>query len=793
MFKIAVICGGPTLERGISLNSARSILDHLSSENISILPLYVDYQKNFYQLSPNQLYSNTPADFDFKLADTATLLDKTALIHLLHEVDLVFPAIHGPFGEDGELQKFLEDNHIHFVGSTSQTCQQMFNKHRANEILKQHHYPTVTSILLEKNKPDNAQCITNFFHTHQLSSAIVKPVAGGSSLGVFSVENAEQAYQKMQYIYDNHIGEQVLLEPFLQGKEFTILVFENAANEAVALIPTHIEINYHNGEIFDYRRKYLPTANTFYHTPAPFHDDIIQKIRSQAEEIFKIFKMRDFVRLDGWLIDNERIYFTDFNPISGLEQNSFVFRQSSIIGLSHHDALTYIIKNAATRAGIKIPENTQQEKTVNKKNVFVLFGGKNAERQVSLMSGTNVWLKLLRSPQFESHPYFLDNENNIWKIPYSYALNHTTEEVYENCIQSNIYEQKAAPYIVQIREKLGLTKLSTKDLNHPQKMSLEKFAKQAKKEEAFIFIALHGGEGENGTLQDFLSQHDLPYNGSHAQSSRVCMDKYLTGEIIRKLNHPKLTSLPKRILDLQLYKKFSLQDFSNLWQELCTELASNKLIIKPSHDGCSAGITLLNNANELQQYFEHLYHKKSFIPAQTFINQPNLIELPEKVTTLLVESYIEVDPIRIHQHQLIHDHKSGWIELTVGVLESQGHYHTLNPSITIAEGAVLSLEEKFQGGTGINLTPPPDEILSTEQRKDMKQLIEITAKALGIQNYARIDIFYNRNTNQMIVIEANSLPALTPSTVIYHQALAEEIPLKPTEFLEKIITAATIS
>ena len=89
--RIAVICGGPSAERGISLNSARSVLDHLSGLGWRIAPFYVDTAKNFYRLSPAQLYSNTPGDFDFKLASGAERLDKAGFIAALREADLVFP------------------------------------------------------------------------------------------------------------------------------------------------------------------------------------------------------------------------------------------------------------------------------------------------------------------------------------------------------------------------------------------------------------------------------------------------------------------------------------------------------------------------------------------------------------------------------------------------------------------------------------------------------------------------------------------------------------------------------
>jgi D-alanine-D-alanine ligase-like ATP-grasp enzyme len=100
---------------------------------------------------------------------------------------------------------------------------------------------------------------------------------------------------------------------------------------------------------------------------------------------------------------------------------------------------------------------------------------------------------------------------------------------------------------------------------------------------------------------------------------------------------------------------------------------------------------------------------------------------------------------------------------------------------------MLSLEEKFQGGTGINITPPPETILTQTQCDHLRTCIARVAKVLGIDNYARIDLFYNRKTNDLIVIEANTLPALTPATVIYHQALAETPPLFPTDFLNQLI------
>jgi D-alanine-D-alanine ligase-like ATP-grasp enzyme len=154
---------------------------------------------------------------------------------------------------------------------------------------------------------------------------------------------------------------------------------------------------------------------------------------------------------------------------------------------------------------------------------------------------------------------------------------------------------------------------------------------------------------------------------------------------------------------------------------------------------------------------------------------------------LLLEPFIEVDKIQIIDNSLKYFPNLGWVELTVGVIEKCGKYHAMNPSITIAKNAVLSLEEKFQGGTGVNITPPPESIISATDCAAVRVGIETVSKALYIKNYARIDCFWNIKSKRLVIIEANTLPAMTGSTVIYHQALAEKNPMSPLEFIELII------
>lgn len=159
VFKLVLICGGPSQERGISLNSARSVMDHLKSPYIEMTSLYVDADRQFHLISSAQLYSNTPADFDFKLFQTATKLTSSALESIMKKADLVFPVIHGIFGEDGELQTQLERYQVPFVGNSSVCCQWMFHKHQAAETLRGYGFTTLPQLMISKDQKESLSSI----------------------------------------------------------------------------------------------------------------------------------------------------------------------------------------------------------------------------------------------------------------------------------------------------------------------------------------------------------------------------------------------------------------------------------------------------------------------------------------------------------------------------------------------------------------------------------------------------------------------------------------------------------
>lgn len=783
---VALLCGGPSLERGISLNSARSVMDHLTSDEITIRPIYFDQKREAYTLSPAQLYSNTPADFDFKLASTTTPLSEEELEKELKSCDIVFPVMHGTFGEDGTIQKWLEDRSIPFVGASSSSCKVAFDKYRANEFIKENGFFALPSIVLKIYKDDeNQKEVENFFKENDIKRAIVKPAAGGSSIGVFSVSDSQEALEKANVIFSKRMDTRVVIEPFVEGREFTVILLESRYGLPVSILPTEMEIDYAEHQVFDFRKKYLPTRQVVYHCPPRFDDKIIQRIQLQAEQLFVLLGMNDFTRFDGWVLDDGSIWFSDFNPISGMEQNSFLFQQSTRVGLSHHDVLKHILSRACDRQNID--HNFSYDQTVNKndtrKELPVLMGGASSERQVSLMSGTNVWLKLRNSTKYKPVPYLIDLDGGVWQVPYHLLLNHTVEEIVDNCRQASLHEEKIGRFETTVREKLGFYDFDRREFGKPIRTTLEEIINSNDQ----VFLALHGDMGEDGTIQAMLENHGVKFNGPGSKASRLCMDKQATSDLVAELKIGGVLAIKGITNELAELESAIADSADKLWKNITSELISTTVVAKPSADGCSSGIVTLYTSEDLSTYVSLLARNASFIPPETFKGQPDRIELPlTKPDAIRFERFIETDIIRIKGGQLKHTPKTNLVEITIGIVENQGKIRALQPSITVADGHVLSVEEKFQGGTGVNLTPPPPELMSVKIREGVREKIAELSEKIGLTGYSRIDAFVDCVSGEVHIIEVNTLPALTPSTVIFQQALADDIPMYPIDFLELI-------
>lgn len=869
--RLAVICGGPSEERGISLNSARSVLDHLQATDVVVSSYFLDRSLNAFAIPNAQMYSNTPADFDFKLDEsTQSFASHTAFLeHLRETADIVVPALHGKFGEDGGIQALLEKAGLPFVGTGAVAAAQAFDKHTASVELTKRGFATLSNFLYLGEEEDG-DSLQQWFESEGLSfetgRVVVKPARAGSSIGVSVAFGVEEASRRAQALIDEGIDSRVVIELFAEGgREFTAIVLDGreGSMSPITLLPTEVELRSIDGsnedskrEIFNYRRKYLPTRQVSYHTPPRFPPEVLAMIRKGAALLFRELGLRDFARVDGWYLPpsaringkrdkNEKligecehgyVVFSDINIMSGMEQTSFLFQQAAQVGLSHSGVLRWILRRACMRYEISLAERpptaSNQEfpggvtkgKTKSKQRVWVLFGGETSERQVSLMSGTNVWLKLQSWPDLEVEPFLLTAsdttehdmlEKSIWSLPYASVLRHTVEEVVEGCEES--LQPEAGKLVASLqnevtRDLYGGECDTTPDFGAdlPKKSTLREWLSEAEKNKVMVFLAVHGGIGEDGTLQKLLEEREIPFTGSDAEASRLCIDKVATAEALTHLSSQGIYTAAKRVVSAEDFITRGVAEgvelgLGNLgsynissaaeeeWEALTNELKASALCVKPASDGCSTGVARLSCAADLAAYFAAIREKLPRLLPGSLSKLTSIVEMPlPPPSCLLLEPFIETDPISNSGSKgLQWSGLSRWVEVTVGVLGNKGEMRSFSPSITVKETEnVLSLEEKFQGGTGVNLTPPPPSIVRKEALAEAKRRVALVAASLGLDGFARIDAFLHADTGEIIIIEANTVPGMTPSTVLFHQALAEDPPIYPRDFFRILVDHA---
>ena len=418
--------------------------------------------------------------------------------------------------------------------------------------------------------------------------------------------------------------------------------------------------------------------------------------------------------------------------------------------------------------------DNEKNATHTKIPVAVVLGGFSSERHISVESGRNIFEKLASSEKYSPIPVFLtgSNDNHIMhKIPINALLKDNADD-----IRDKINNWKIHPSISEIIEEcktITSKYCTTQTLLEPKKITYSDLAHEVKQ----VFIALHGRPGEDGAIQSELEKVGLSYNGSGKESSATTIDKYKTNEIL--LQNGFLVA--KHCL---ITKQDWESNKDTIKQKIQTEYAY-PIIAKPVDDGCSSAVKKIKNHEELEAFATLIFRNEVEFDSRSanILHIKDKEEFPQK-HVLLIEELISKND------------SSHFLEVTGGMLtkfneNNEIEYEVFEASESLAVGDVLSLEEKFLAGQGQNITPARYSRIENERRKiseTVKQTLGKAAKVLNIIGYCRIDAFvriYNPDKIEVIFIEVNSLPGMTPATCIYHQAAINGY--KPYQFIDSIL------
>ncbi|MBI1182756.1 D-alanine--D-alanine ligase [bacterium] len=805
-----------------------------------------------------QIYSESlgeAANSDNLLSSIGRKIEPT---ELKSTIDVGFLALHGPYGEDGFIQGLLDFYEIPYTGSgvfasavgISKALQKKLMKAAAFKVnnfvsfsraafendkescfkkIQTLHFPVVVKassqgssigvhFLNENNFEAFCRCVEQTLFKHKLHKddwaaldAIGKEqkvrslfdLQHGLGLPVY-IENElvllhSEAISKIDQHFNStseiwlqsiHGEHHIVVEEKLSGKEFSCIVVRDESGKSLALPPTEIRKSH---ELFDYRSKYLPGI-TRKVTPIEIAAEQIDSIRKACVALFDFFEFNVYARIDGFITESGEVFLNDPNTTSGMMPSSFFFHQAAEIGLSPKQFLTYIIHQSLLErrnnsynphplngliSSFEKQLLSTKKQAERKPRVGVIFGGYSSERHISVESGRNVFEKLNSAGHFETVPLFLSKDAQgdilLHKVPINLMLKDNADD-----ISDKIASFKIAPVIDDIIKEAQqiTTHFAGDDYDFfPRKIALE----ELNKEVDFAFLALHGRPGEDGTLQRELEKLGIPYNGSGPQSSATTIDKYQTNEIL--LQNGVLVAKHRMVWK---------DDWCDNKEEVIKQIEAQygyPFIAKPADDGCSSAVKKIKTRQELEDFADAILRDTEILPAAFFskLMLKTNEEFPQKQGFLIEEL--------ISPNGAAH-----FIEVTGGMLiyteeNGQKKYEVFEASEAVAEGGILSLEEKFLAGEGQNITPArysqvPIDNATISTR--VKAALAKTADLLNVEGYCRIDAFvriFSPEKVEVIIIEINSLPGLTPATAIFHQAALAN--LKPAEFLEKLITIGT--
>jgi D-alanine-D-alanine ligase len=583
---------------------------------------------------------------------------------------------------------------------------------------------------------------------------------------------------------------EVILEGFIDGKEFSSIVIEDMNGKAVCLPPTEIR---KGKEVFDYRSKYLPGLSRKI-TPIELPDADLERIRETCEQLFSSLGFGVYARIDGFINSEGEIFLNDPNTTSGMMPSSFFFHQAAEIGFNPSQFITYIIHTSLRRRIQEMKFSGVAEKMLDKlnasmhemrnnpavrKKIAVVFGGYSSERHISVESGRNVYEKLSSSAIFEPVPVFLsgaDDAHELYTLPINLMLKDNADDIREKILHFSTH-----PIIQKIISECGeLTGMfgDVNNLNAPERINYPQLAERVGE----VFIALHGRPGEDGALQKELEKVGLPYNGSDANTSGITIDKFRTNELLKANG-------------MLVAEHFVVTE--DEWVENAASMLAKAnsigypLIAKPVDDGCSSAVKKLHNDDDFTAFTKLIFRKSDVLDeeAASRLKIKPKEEFPFK-RQFLVESLISSNGA------------ATFLEITGGMLthfDADGNvrYEVFEASEALSEGEVLSLEEKFLAGQGQNITPArysrdPQRRQRVSDR--VKVELEKAARVLNVRGYCRIDAFvriFDDERTEIIFIEVNSLPGMTPATCIFHQSAINGY--KPYDFIEKIMTFAEAS
>jgi len=310
--RVAVMMGGPSSEHDVSLASGKMVCDRLDRSRYEVLPVHIDRD----------------GEWAVPFED------------LLDLADIAFLALHGEYGEDGDVQQFLDSVGLPYTGSSAHASALGMNKIASSKLFRAYGLDV----------PDWSEVVRHgewaYLKTPFGYPAVVKPSDRGSSVGISLIRNEFELREALCRVFE--VSRNAMVQKYVSGRELTCAVIDDERG-ALPLPPT--EIIPKGSHVFDFDAKYQPGASREI-TPAPITRRETEEVQRIAVAAHRIIGASGVSRTDMIMGSNGRIHVLEINTLPGLTPTSLLPQAAGAMGLGEHELLDRIIAAAIRRYGL---------------------------------------------------------------------------------------------------------------------------------------------------------------------------------------------------------------------------------------------------------------------------------------------------------------------------------------------------------------------------------------------------------------------------------------------------------
>lgn len=322
--KVAVVCGGESVEHEISLASAKNVFSLIDTSKYEPFLIGITKKGKWWHLEENKIMDEFSKNKLFALDENPQVLQKKVDFNQLSALcDVAFPILHGTMGEDGAVQGFFKVLHIPFVGPSILDAAVGMDKEVMKRLVAADGIRVVPFMVLkDQSRADFDLCSELLGKT-----LFIKPSNCGSSVGISKVDNKEAFWEAVSKAFQ--CDSKILVEKAISCREIEVAVLGHL--NPIASLPGEV-IPHH--EFYSYEAKYLDEKGASFALPAKLTIEQTKEVRDLALEVYKTGCCKGMARVDFFLSNDGQFYFNEINSIPGFTSISLYPKLFELSGLS---------------------------------------------------------------------------------------------------------------------------------------------------------------------------------------------------------------------------------------------------------------------------------------------------------------------------------------------------------------------------------------------------------------------------------------------------------------------------